>query len=120
MTVPKLSAASRAEMAAGKGTKDDFDKPPLQLIPTEALESVAQVLAFGAKKYDAHNWRNGMKLGRCVGAALRHCYAWLRGEDKDPESGLPHLAHALCMLMFALNLSLTGDGEDDRWKGKAA
>lgn len=113
---PILSQASVAEMAAGKGTKDDWGKPPVQLLPVEALESVADVLAFGARKYDANNWRNGMKLSRCVGAAIRHCFAWLRGEDNDPESGLPHLAHAGCMILFALNLALTRDGSDDRWK----
>ena len=39
-------------------------------------------------------------------AALRHIQAYLSGEVSDPESGKPHLAHALCCLMFRLELDL--------------
>ncbi len=111
-----ISAASRAEMAAGAGTKDDWAKVPLQLLPFTALTEVGKVLAFGAQKYSAHNWRHGMSWTRPLGACLRHLFAWLRGESKDPETGLSHLAHATCMLLFALEYETLGVGKDDRWK----
>jgi len=38
------------------------------------------------------------------------------GEDKDPESGLSHLAHSLCCLMFLLEFEKTHPELDDRYK----
>lgn len=46
------------------------------------------------------NWEKGMSWGRCYAACLRHLWAWWRGEDNDPETGLSHLDHALCCLLF--------------------
>lgn len=94
--------------------KHDDEKVPLELIPPEALIEIAKVLGFGAKKYDAHNWRNGFKWSRLLGAALRHIVAYIGGENKDPESGLSHLAHAGCCIMFLITHEVKGLGEDDR------
>lgn len=74
-------------------------------LPGASLEAVTSVLHFGARKYGEHNWQNvdsGVK--RYTSAALRHLFAWSGGEAMDPESGLPHLAHAACSLLFALHL----------------
>ena len=38
------------------------------------------------------------------------------GEDKDPESGLSHLAHAACCIMFLLEFEKTHPELDDRYK----
>ena len=95
-------------------TKFDQQKARMELVPGDALEEIAKVLAFGAKKYGDNNWRAGMGWTRFVGACLRHTYSWLRGEDKDPETGLSHLAHAGCCILFLLNYELNGIGEDDR------
>jgi len=96
--------------------KYDADKPRPELIPPEALEEIAKVLAFGADKYAAGNWAtgNGFAWSRLYGALLRHLYAWARGEDKDPESGLSHLAHAGCMLVFLIAHVRRKHGADDR------
>ena len=98
------------------GTKHDSNKNRLELLPFEALEDIAEVLTFGAQKYDAHNWRKGFAWSRLLGAALRHLFAWARGEDKDPESGLSHLAHAGCCILFLITHQAEGLGKDDRWK----
>jgi hypothetical protein len=98
------------------GRKDDQGKPPLSLISREFLEGLAQVLAFGAKKYAAHNWRGGMKWSRLADASMRHLLAWVDGEDKDPESGLSHLHHAAFGLMCLSTYQARGLGEDDRHK----
>jgi len=74
------------------------EKPRVELIPISAQIKEAEVLTHGAKKYGDHNWRKGMEWTRLIGAALRHIFAWMRGEDMDKESGLPHLAHARCCL----------------------
>ena len=42
--------------------------------------------------------------------------AFLRGEDKDPETGESHLYHASCCLMFAANMVETRPDMDDRYK----
>lgn len=112
--VDVMEAAHRAEEAGGR--KDDDGKPPISLIPRSAVLAEAEVLAYGAKKYNAHNWRKGMRWSRPGDAALRHLLAWLDGEDVDQESGLPHLAHVRANAGFLLDYAQTGAGEDDRYK----
>lgn len=97
-----------------EGRKDDGGKTPYDLLAPEMLEDVAKVLAFGAGKYAPRNWEKGMRWGRVFGAAMRHLWAWWRGEKADPETGLSHLAHAACCVMFLLAYEARGVGEDDR------
>ena len=97
-----------------KALKSDQGKIPLELLPFESLNEVGKVLAFGAEKYGRYNWRTGMEWTRFIGAALRHIFAWMRGETNDPESGISHLAHAACGLLFLLAYELNNVGEDDR------
>jgi len=96
------------------GVKYDTGKPPLALIDRHAIEEIAKVLAFGAKKYEAHNWRKGIAYSRLLDAALRHLYAFADGEDLDPESGLPHVAHAGCCIVLLLGTMHTHPELDDR------
>lgn len=98
------------------GIKYDQDKNQLELLSPLWLFGVGRVLTFGAKKYAAHNWRAGLKQSKLLGASLRHILAYLGGEDKDPESGISHLYHASCCLMFASELSQTRPDLDDRYK----
>lgn len=92
-------------------------KTRLDLIPFGAVRQIADVLAFGAEKYEAHNWCNGMEWSRVYAALLRHVTAWWEGEDLDAETGLSHLAHAGCCLMFLLEYERNGWGTDDRFRG---
>lgn len=96
--------------------KHDSGKPRLDLIPPRAAEIIGGVLAYGAKKYSASNWMQGADWSRYSGAALRHLFAFIKGEDNDPESGLPHLAHAACCVLFLLEYQAAGLGTDDRCK----
>jgi hypothetical protein len=96
--------------------KDDTQKPMVDLLPTLALLGVSQVLTFGAKKYAPHNWRKGLKYSRLLAASMRHIFAFVGGEDLDPESGLSHIDCATCSLLFLSELQKTGGGTDDRWK----
>jgi len=83
------------------GKKYDAGKPRWDLLPLEPIKAVVDVLTFGAKKYAPNNWKKVARPRERYYAALqRHLYAWRLGEKKDPESGLPHLAHALCCLVF--------------------
>lgn len=96
------------------GTKYDNGKPPIGLIPNDSLVALAEVLEFGSKKYDRWNWSKGFKWSRLVDATYRHLGAWKEGEDRDPESGLSHLSHAACCLIFLITHERRKLGEDDR------
>ena len=85
-----------------QGQKHDQDKPRLDYLDPYAMEEVAKVLTFGSAKYGAYNWQKGIESGRLIAACLRHVFAFMRGEENDPESGLSHLAHAMCCLMFLI------------------
>jgi hypothetical protein len=98
------------------GRKDDADKSRVDLLDTEWMEGVGEVLKFGAKKYAAHNWRGGIAISRLIASGLRHLFAFARGEDYDVESGLHHLLHASCCLMFAYWTVIHKPELDDRWK----
>ena len=100
----------------GSAVKFDQDKLPLNLLSTEALNQTAAVLKFGAQKYAEHNWRKGFAWSRPLAAAMRHLTAFNDGEDKDPESGLSHIGHAMCCLMFLLEFEKTHPELDDRYK----
>lgn len=100
----------------GTATKHDTGKTPFELLPAPALEAIAEVLAFGKNKYAAWNWAKGFTWSRLIGAALRHLFAFARGEDRDPESGLSHLAHAGCCILFLITHERCKLGTDDRYK----
>lgn len=104
------------DMPTGSALKFDDGKLPLHLLSTEAMNQTAAVLQFGADKYAAHNWRKGFVWSRPLAAAMRHITAFNAGEDKDPESGLSHLAHAACCIMFLLEFEKTHKELDDRYK----
>ncbi|WWO60245.1 hypothetical protein [Xanthomonas phage SB3] len=94
--------------AQGTGMKFDGDKLRMDLLimgMPEALEGVADVLTFGARKYAADSWQHVPDgLRRYEGAAMRHKSARLKGEWLDPESGKPHIYHELCCMLFIAQL----------------
>jgi len=87
------------------------------LVDFQALEPMVLVLEFGAKKYDAHNWKKGLPVTKIAESMMRHLFALLAGEDKDPESGIEHTGHILCNAMF-LSRMMTEKKWDDRFKGQ--
>lgn len=87
------------------GSKHDSGKPVMGAVPPNALLAVARVLTFGAEKYGRDNWQKVENMEvRYLDATLRHINAHQRGETTDPESGESHLAHAVCSLMFMLEV----------------
>jgi hypothetical protein len=106
----------KQETQKQKALKYDDNKPALALIPHEAIFEIGKAMSFGAKKYGDHNWRSGFKWLRVASAANRHLWAWIGGEDKDPESGLSHLAHAGACVCILIAHEKGEIGEDDRYK----
>lgn len=86
-----------------EGRKDDSDKLRVDLVPIAALEDVIKVLNYGAKKYGDRNWEKGINYSRVFAATCRHIFSWWRGEERDKESNLSHLAHAACNMLFLLH-----------------
>lgn len=97
-----------------EGTKHDQGKPRLSKIPLAGITEVVKVMEFGAQKYGWDNWKKGMDWSRLIDASLRHIYKYANGKDKDEESGLSHLAHAACDILFLLHYIEHKIGTDDR------
>ena len=100
-----------------KAIKYDKDKPKMSLLPPKALKGIAEIMTYGSKKYNAHNYKKGEGLDwdQMYSACMRHLNAWNDGEDTDPESGRPHLYHAGCCLMMLIDLVDSEIGKDTRF-----
>lgn len=97
------------------GVKFDYGKPDYSLLPPEAIDGVVRVLTMGATKYGRRNWERGLSYSRLFAACMRHLWAWWRGEELDPESGLSHLHHAACNIVMLQTYHERGKTEwDDR------
>lgn len=102
-------------MSETGGLKFDTNKAPCDLLSSHSLIGTAQVLGYGASKYAPHNWRKGIVYSRIISAVFRHLLAFMRGEDNDPESGLPHIDHVACNVMFLQEFCRTRKDLDDRF-----
>ena len=90
-------------------------KLTFQTLSPAALAEAAEVMRLGARKYGAYNWaQQPMKASIYYDAMMRHVMAWWAGEDRDPESGLLHTAHALCCAMILVEQARAGTLIDDR------
>jgi len=84
-----------------EGIKHDAGKTRYDLIDWPFVEGIAEVLTLGADKYSDDNWKRVKPFrSRYIGAAMRHFVAWICGERLDKESGLSHLYHLGCCIMF--------------------
>ena len=93
-------------------TKHDGGKTDWSLLPWDAVEEIIKVLQFGAGKYSPWNWaeNGGFKFNRLFNSSMRHFVAWFwRREDLDPETGLSHMAHLGCNVLFLLHYVLNGN-----------
>ncbi len=108
--------AGAAPAPSSSGDKHDDGKPPMSLIPREALELEAEVFGYGEEKYGAWNWTKGLSYSRLLSAAMRHLTAFADGEDNDLESGLSHLGHLRCCTAMLIGMTKLRPELDDRRK----
>ena len=107
------------EIVPGKtlpaGTKFDSDKLEMHLLPIKPLKEIVKVLMFGKKKYGEENWKKleNAKI-RYINAARRHLDSHMEAEVEhnesekfDYETGLYHLAHCACCIIFVLWFEMT-------------
>jgi hypothetical protein len=94
-------AIKKSQTSTTGGRKFDGGKPQYGLLPPLALKATAEILTFGAEKYEPDNWKHVPdSKRRYFDAMQRHLWAWKEGEQNDLETGKNHLAHAMCCLMF--------------------
>jgi len=98
----------------GSGARYNDGKPDFSLIPLVTLEDEARVWEYGKRKYSAWNWAKGQAWSVPFASLMRHLNAWQQGETLDPESGLPHLAHAACNIRMLTLFAKTFPEGDDR------
>jgi hypothetical protein len=98
----------------GGGLRFNEGKPRFDLLPPEALVALAQHYGRGAAKYEARNWERGMDWCKCFASMERHAWAWMSGEDLDPETQSHHMI-AVAWNAIALFVYATRNiGNDDR------
>lgn len=86
--------------------KADDGKPTFDLLPEDALAEINRVLIFGAAKYtDGHEVDALLERsdGPSLGMGAR--------SDARSRSGINHLAHAACSLLFFARLQ-----QQTRWQ----
>lgn len=106
-----------AKKKLGTNPKDliGVKKVPLAYVPPASIIYQALAMRDGAKKYQPFNWRNNKVVAMIyISACLRHVYAWLDGEERATDSGVPHIGHALACLGILADAKETGNLIDDR------
>jgi len=99
--VGKEDKEIKEEPLKKQGRKYDDGKLLWHLLPIESIESIVDVLSYGAAKYDSENWKYVENAkDRYFSAFMRHVVAYRKGEIYDKESGKPHLSHAMTCLCF--------------------
>lgn len=100
-------APSRFEPLDGvpdQQAKADGGKPRPTLVPVSLIEAVTAIREYGCAKYhDPENWRK-VEPERYRDALYRHWLAYLKGEELDKESGLPHLWHLATNAAFLIEM----------------
>lgn len=109
--VPTEIRITDEKTGAQKGMKDC----QIGAVDPQALMEVGNVAGFGNKKYERYNFAKGYKWSLSYDAMQRHLMAFWNGEDRDLESGLPHLAHAAWHCLALLTFTLRNRGTDDRF-----
>ena len=115
---PEGSIGDVNSTAKGSGARYNHGKPDYSLIPLTTLADESRVWEYGTKKYAQWNWAKGMAWSVPFACLIRHMAAWQTGEENDPESGLPHLAHAACnlrMLTLYAKTYVEGDDREKHW-----
>jgi len=91
--------------------------PSHSVVPASGLIYEAMAMWEGARKYGPFNWRAHPVLATVYLDALdRHVKLFAAGEDIDPDSGYPHLAHAKACLAILIDAQETGNLIDNRPK----
>ena len=118
------------ELNSAGAARFDTGKLRLDLISPIAMQGLANILTFGARKYASHNWRKGMSWSRCIASLKRHLTDFEAGIDRDYDescegckagnctnhTGGLLIDQVLCNAMFLSEYARTHTELDDRYK----
>lgn len=100
--------------------------PMLSVVPPAALAYLGMAMRYGAHEapradggtgYGPYNWRDQpVEASTYVDAAMRHLAEFWDGQDTDPKSLVPHLAHAMASIGILVDAIENGTCADDRPK----
>jgi hypothetical protein len=102
-------------MSDAKAKHFSSGKLGIDQIPLEVIAEVGLVYTYGEGKYGRDNWLKGTDWSEFAGSLFRHYTKFMLGEDIDPETGLPHLAHLIWNAIAIETFRLRGLGVDDRY-----
>lgn len=114
-TLAPYTVTSEVRTVSSTGGEKGMKRAQLGAIDPQSLLRLAEVAGFGARKYARLNYMNGFDWSLAFDAAQRHLLEFWNGTDRDPESGLPHLAHAAWQCLALLTFMERGLGADDRY-----
>lgn len=97
-----------------EGLRYNDGKVRMDLLEPWAIEKLAEVFTYGAKKYADHNWLKGMSWSKITASLDRHLSAYKHGVDFDEESGLLHAQHVAWNAMALLSYYKYHPDKDDR------
>lgn len=93
---PKRSESKEMPRSSSGAMREKVNAVPYDLIPfQEIANAFSRVAEFGAEKYEPWNWSKGLSRVQLIGSLLRHTFSYLRGEDRDKDSGLLHTDHII-------------------------
>jgi hypothetical protein len=98
--IDAIRESMKINQTAEQALRYNQGKPQWSLIDFDSLEGLVHVLEYGARKYSKDNWKKGMPVTQVSESLMRHLFAFLRGDDIDPESGCRHISHVMCNAMF--------------------
>lgn len=99
------------ECSSEKAIKADVGKTGgWRMLAWDVIPELLGIYQYGIKKgYLKDSWRN-VAPERYEDALMRHMTAHLQGEERDPESGLRHIAHVAWNALAVM--ALTGPMKD--------
>lgn len=89
----KTASLNEGYVTKDSGERQQFDtgaqrdtqtgKPRFDLVPSKALERVANLYSRGAEKYDDNNWMKGIPVSRCLSSLERHLHQFKQGDTEE-------------------------------------
>lgn len=114
MTEKRTQTSDGSNARNNGGLRFNEGKPRYDLIPPEFMDALAAHFEIGSRKYSDRNWERGMGWCKCFASMMRHAWAWMRGEDIDPETGSHHMISVAWNAMAIYTYAARKIGEDDR------
>lgn len=124
LTASRLATPDQSKIDTNPKDLMGSKKAPLSLVTYECVKGISEAMYYGAFEskrkdgktgYGPYNWRQTqVRLSIYLDATLRHTFALANGEDKDPDSGLPHEYHIAANMNVILDARKHGALIDDR------